>query len=294
MGTGETKGGTLMSNKNPVKAAPPAVLPWWKHPRAIKAGQITFAVGALGLVAWFILVFPYVSTDDARVAATMVRLAPRGVGGSVIRVAVDAGDRVTQGQVLVELDHAQAQEDLARAQSRAIVAREDWVRTQNLSAEKAIATRNYDLAKAADQEAQADLESAQIELDDTYLKSPFDGIVVQRTVEVGDILERGQTALSLADIDHAWVSANVEETKVGRVEIGQPVRIQVDAGGELAGQVSEITSASESQFSLIPMENPSGNFIKLVQRIPIKIRLDNHPGVPLKVGESVEIKIKVH
>ncbi len=94
--------------------------------------------------------------------------------------------------------------------------------------------------------------------------------MVQRTVEVGDILERGQTALDLADIDHAWVSANVEETKVGRVQVGQPVRIQVDAGGKLSGQVSEITSASESQFSMIPMENPSGNFIKLVQRIPIK------------------------
>ncbi len=284
-----------MSPKAPVKTAvPPEAPPWWKHPRAILTGKITLAVGAVGLVAWLIFVFPYVSTDDARVAATMVRLAPQGVGGSVIHVSVDAGDRVTQGQVLVELDHAQAQENLARAQARAIVAREDWVRAQNLSAEKAIAVRNYDLAKAADQEAQADLESAQIELDDTYLKSPFDGIVVQRTVEVGDILERGQTALTLADIGHAWVAANVEETKVGRVEIGQPVRIQVDAGGKLTGQVSEITSASESQFSMIPMENPSGNFIKLVQRIPIKIRLDDHPDVPLKVGESVEIKIKVH
>ncbi len=142
-----------MSSKNPVKTtAPLDAPPWWKHPRAVLAGKVSFAVGALGLVAWFLFVFPYVSTDDARVAATMVRLAPQGVGGSAIHVAVDAGDRVTRGQVLVELDlDAQAQENLARAQARAIVAREDWVRAQNLSAEKAIATRNYDLAKAADQ-----------------------------------------------------------------------------------------------------------------------------------------------
>lgn len=282
------------NTKQPAHPAVPEAKPWWKQPRAVKAAQGSLLVGAIGLAAWLILIFPYVSTDDARVAATMVRLAPQGVGGSVVSVTVDAGDRVAKGQVLVELNHAQAQADLARAQARAIVAHEDWIRAQALSADKAIATRTYELAKAADQEAQADLQSAQIELDNTYLKSPLDGIVVQRTVEVGDILERSQTALTLADTDHAWVAANVEETKVSRVEVGQGVRITLDAGGKLTGKVLEITSASESQFSLIPMENPSGNFIKLVQRIPIKIQLDDHPGVPLKVGESVEIKIKVH
>src|SRR5277367_435626 len=88
--------------------------PWWKQPMAIKTGQASLAVGALGLVAWLIFIFPFVSTDDARVAATMVRLAPQGVGGSVIHVGVDVGDRVAKDQVLVELDHTQAQADLAR------------------------------------------------------------------------------------------------------------------------------------------------------------------------------------
>lgn len=278
----------------PKPPAPPAAIPWWKHPRAILTGKITLGVVILGLIAWLILVFPYVSTDDARIAATLVRLAPQGKGGRVILVAVDVGDKVAKGQVLVELDHSRAQAELDRAQSREVVAREDWLRAQKLTAEKALATRNFELAKAAYEETQSELQSAQIELDDTYLKSPFDGITVQRTVEVGDILEQGQTALTLADMDHAWVAANVEETSIGKVKPGQPVWIKLDAGGKMTGHVSEITSAAESQFSIIPMENPSGNFIKLVQRIPIKVVLDPHPSLPLRVGESVEIRVKVH
>ncbi|HET9869452.1 MAG TPA: HlyD family secretion protein, partial [bacterium] len=87
--------------------------------------------------------------------------------------------------------------------------------------------------------------------------------------------------------------ANVEETSVGRVKVGQPVRVTVDEGGRLTGRVEEITAAAESQFSIIPMENPSGNFIKLVQRIPIRVALDDPSRLPLKAGESVEVRIRV-
>jgi membrane fusion protein, multidrug efflux system len=273
---------------------PPASLPWWKHPRALRMSLVTLTVGAAGLALWLVFFFPYVSTDDARVAATLVRLAPQGSGGLVVRVAVDAGDPVHKGQVLVELDHREAQAELERAQARNAMAQRDWERAQRMAAQKAISARTLQQASTAARESAAELQLARLALDDTYLTSPLDGVVLQRTVEVGDILERAQTALTLADLAHAWVAANVEETGINRVRVGQAARLSLDSGGDLTGRVSEITSASESQFSLIPMENPSGNFIKLVQRIPLKIVLDPHPDVPLKVGQSVEVHIRVH
>lgn len=268
--------------------------PWWKESRAVKAGAWTLFAAVLGCIAWLIFFYPYVSTNDARVAAVLVRLAPQGDGGRIISIAVDAGSPVRKGQVLLELDHSQAQAQLDQAQAKAALALQDWGRAKRLEAQNAVPKSDLDRAQAANQEAQAQLALAQIALDDTYLKSPLDGLVVEKTAEVGDMLERGQSALTLADTGHAWIAANVEETHVGEVKIGQPVRISVDEGGDLTGKVSEITDAAESQFSLIPMENPSGNFIKLVQRIPIKITLDDHPNRPLKVGESVEVHIQVH
>ncbi len=125
------------------------------------------------------------------------------------------------------------------------------------------------------------------------MKSPVDGIVVEKIGVVGNLLESGQVCFIVADVDHAWVSANLQETNVGDVKPGQRVSIHVDEGGNLTGQVQEITTATASQFALLPAENASGNFIKLVQRIPVKITLDPHPDRVLRAGQSVEIKIKV-
>ena len=95
-------------------------------------------------------------------------------------------------------------------------------------------------------------------------------------------------------MDHAWVSANIEETRIAQVKPGQPVSINIDEGGSLTGKVQEITSAAASQFSLLPTENASGNFTKVVQKIPVKIALDPHPGKRiLRAGQSVSIRIRV-
>jgi RND family efflux transporter MFP subunit len=266
---------------------------WWTSPLARKAGAASLAV-TLGLIAfWWFSIHPYVSTDDARVSADLIRIAPDGVSGKLIQVNVLEGDRVTQGEILAEMDHTMYQSQLLRAQSQANLTMANAVRAQRLFKQSALSEQELQAAEAASQSAQADLQVAQTNLDDTYLKSPVAGVVVQKIAVPGNILEAGQVALVVADIDHAWVSANIEETSVGLVQIGQPVQIKVDEGGRLTGKVSEITDASASQFALIPAENASGNYIKLVQRIPVKVALDDHPDRVLKAGQSVEIKIKV-
>lgn len=268
-------------------------LPWWAHERAKRVFKIASVVVVIGFVIWLFLFRPYVSTDDARVAATLVRLAPENTSGKVIRLAVSEGDRVRAGDILLELDHSVAEAHLAKATARASQADRELRRVEQLAAQKGVPPREVDTIRAVAQTADADLQLAQIAYDRTFLKSPTDGVVVQKVVEVGNILEANQTALTIADIDHAWISANIEETAVANVKVGQPVTISIDEGGKLAGKVIEVRAATASQFALIQSENPSGNFTKLVQRIPIKIALDAHPNRPLRAGQSVEIKIRV-
>jgi membrane fusion protein (multidrug efflux system) len=266
---------------------------WWSHPRAKKVISVGLAAAVLGYFAWFLLYRPFVSTDDARVTATLVRLAPEGASGKVIRLAAGEGDRVRSGQVLIELDHAVAEANLAKAKAKATQADRDLGRMEQLAAQHGVPPREVDTMRAAAQTADADLQLAQISYDRTFLRSPVDGVVVQKVAEVGNILEPNQTALTVADIDHAWVSANIEETAVAAVRIGQPVTVRIDEGGELSGKVQEVRAATASQFALIQSENPSGNFTKLVQRIPIKVALDPHPDRTLRSGQSVEIRIRV-
>jgi membrane fusion protein (multidrug efflux system) len=269
-------------------------LSWWKTPLARKSGVAFGIVVFIVILVWFFAFRPYVSTDDARVAEDLIRVAPDGVSGTVLKINVQEGDRVTQGEVLAELDHSTYQAQLLKAQSRAVLAQADLKRAERLHQQGGLSDRDYQAAQSNAQAAEADLQLAQQALDHTFLKSPVDGLVVEKIAVVGNILGQGQVALIVADVDHAWVAANIQETSVGDVKAGQPVEITVDEGGSLKGHVSEINSATASQFALLPAENASGNFIKLVQRVPIKVALDPHPNRVLRAGQSVEIRIRVH
>ena len=266
----------------------------WVKSQRTKWILIAVAIAvAILLIGWWFFVFPYVSTDDARIAATLVRVAPESVGGRIIKLNVDVGSRVKQGDVLVELDHRIAAARLKDAQAQAEYTKRELLRITRLVHQGGLPQKDLDAVQDAADRAEAQLELAQVALEETTITSPINGIVVQKVIEVGDVVQNGQTLVTVADVDSAWVSANIEETDVGFLKIGQPVAVSVDAGGDLTGHVSEIRASTAAQFALIPAENPSGNFTKLVQRIPIKIVLDPHPHQELRAGESVEIKIRV-
>ena len=244
-------------------------------------------------VVWWVYYRSYIYTNDARIMSDVIQIAPQGVGGSVIKLYADEGGDVIAGQTLAELDHRILLAQYEKAKARFDLALSDLERAKDLIKQKFISTQdmdnkqtNYDLAKA-------ELDIAKVNLDNTYLKSPVDGIVIKRSAQEGDIIEPGQSVMIVSDVGSAWVSANIEETSVGRIKIGQKAQISLDEGGSLTGKVSEINSATLAQFSLMPAENASGNFTKVTQRIPIKITLDPHPNKKvLKTGESVTVKIR--
>jgi membrane fusion protein (multidrug efflux system) len=227
------------------------------------------------------------------VDADVIKAANLGASAQIIKIYVKEGDKVKAGDLVAELDHTMAQTQLEKMQASAAFTAMEFKRTKNVASQQGISQQQVDRTYQAATIAQADVKLAQIALDRTYIKSPVDGVVIQKTAQEGNILETNQTAVIIADMGHAWVSANIQEKSVHDVKIGQQVFVSVDEGGELKGKVADVRKASASMFALIPSDNASGNFVKVEQRIPIKIELDPHPDKDLRVGESVQIRIKI-
>ena len=143
--------------------------------------------------------------------------------------------------------------------------------------------------------AKARLDEAQRELDHAVIYAPFDGIVTQvDTVQPGMYLAASMAAFGIISTEHVWVEANPKETELTWVKPGDPVDVTVDTypGRVWKGEVESIAPNSGSEFSVLPAQNTSGNWVKVVQRIPVRIRVDRQPGEPdLRAGMSVEAEI---
>ncbi|MDQ0391171.1 HlyD family secretion protein [Labrys monachus] len=144
-------------------------------------------------------------------------------------------------------------------------------------------------------QAKSAVDSAQRDLNDTVVKAPFDGIVTNvDNLQLGAYLQASQQAFNLVSTEHMWVEASPKETELTYVKPGQPVTVSVDTypGVEWRGKVDTISPASSSSFSLLPAQNTSGNWVKVVQRIPMRVALDPAPdNPPLRVGMSVEVSV---
>ncbi len=151
-------------------------------------------------------------------------------------------------------------------------------------------------ADAAMVRAEAAVKQAQLNLEYTIVKSPVDGVIGRKSVEVGQNVQPGQELLTVVPLKDVWIIANYKETQLRKMRPGQQVRISVDAyGREYKGHVDSIGAATGAMFSLLPPENATGNYVKVVQRVPVRIVLE--PGENqdelLRPGMSVEPKVKV-
>jgi membrane fusion protein (multidrug efflux system) len=145
-------------------------------------------------------------------------------------------------------------------------------------------------------QAQAQVDEAQRQFDHTVIKAPFGGIVTNvPSIAPGKYLPASTTAFFLVDTDHVWIDANPKETELTYVRPGQPVTVTVDSypGVEWHGTVESISPAAAQQFALLPAQNTSGNWVKVVQRIPMRVRVDtsNQNQPPLRAGMSVEVDV---
>ena len=301
-------------------------VPMFRKRRVIIPLGLLLAAALAGGWYWYVNLRGYITSDDAYIDADRVSISSK-ILGRIANLAVDEGDTVAAGQVLVTLDDSDLRAQLAQAtaafrlaqQSVTLArvnlsrARDDFRRADQQYRTSVITKEQFDHARsaldAADAElgiavsrvaaAQAQTGVVQAQLDNTTIRSPFNGNVAKRWALQGDVIQAGQPVFSVYDRSKVWVVANLEETNMDLIRLGEDVGISVDGHPDriFGGRVFQLGGSTAAQFSLIPPNNASGNFTKVTQRVPIKISIEERtPGNPapalLLPGMSVEIRIR--
>lgn len=360
-----------MTDRNNTPAAAPAANPQGRR----KGLTIVAAAVAVAAIAWggwhWMVARNYQTTDNAYVAGNVVQITPQ-VGGTVISIGADDTDYVKPGQVLVQLDAADAlvalaqaesqlaqtvrqirtlyannaplaaqvaqrEADLLRLQSDAARAKDDVDRRRPLTATGAVGKEEFDHAQsvlktasnavaaadAAVRAAKAQLVAAEAQtkgstpedhpsviaaaakvreaylaLQRTRLISPVEGYVAKRGVQLGQRVAAGSPLMTVVGLHNLWVDANFKESQLADLRIGQKTELTADVYGDKTvyhGTVVGLGAGTGAAFSLLPAQNASGNWIKVVQRVPVRISIapEDLAQHPLRVGLSMEAQVDI-
>ncbi|MCC6241317.1 MAG: HlyD family secretion protein [Gemmatimonadaceae bacterium] len=264
----------------------------------------------------------------------LVRLAQ--ADAELAAALATSGDRAREGQASAQVRTAASQRDVGDAQVIAVratvtKAAADLARAKELVGKQIISRAQLDAAQSAYDAATATLtaterqvaaatsgianaqagvrvaearlavaraarENAALQLSYTTIAAPVSGTVSRKQVEVGQLVQPGQTLMSVVSDSGMFVTANFKETQLARIRVGQRVTLEVDAYGDAAeGEIASIASATGAKFSLLPPDNATGNFTKVVQRVPVRIRITKTLGAdrPLRPGMSVVANVRV-
>ena len=193
-----------------------------------------------------------------------------------------------------------ASRTLGIEQSRQRVAevRGTLAKAEGQQAQVSVKTAEVARAEAVLRAAQADLATAELNVEHSIVRAPTDGVVSKRGVELGQVVQPGQPLLALVPLQDVWVIANFKETQLTRIRPGQRAEVKVDSfpGNVFVGTVNSISAGTGSRFSLLPPENATGNWVKVVQRVPVKIQLDGKTAgnpQPLRAGMSAVVTVRL-
>jgi membrane fusion protein, multidrug efflux system len=233
--------------------------------------------------------FGRVTTDDAYIEGRIHTIAAK-ISGTIKTVQVHDNQSVKKGELLFEIDPADYELKVNDAQANLEVKKvlleqvsRDKGRAEALYKQEIFPKERYEnactacnLARAQLRAAEAQLEIARRNLAYTRIWAPSDGCVTKKSVEVGNQIQQGQPLMAVVDMGDIWVTANYKETQLKNVRVGQCAEIKVDTypGNIFTGRVESIMAGTGSVFSLFPPENALGNYVKVVQRIPVKIVFD--------------------
>jgi|SRR6185312_1483064 len=252
----------------------------------------------------------YVSTDNAQVDANTVMLAAK-LSGYITKVNVDDGQTVKKGDVLAEIDerdydnaYQQLSNQLVSIEARRKDAERNFRRLSELYSKGAVSQAQFDTASAGYSEVKAQYESlsaqvaqAQLNLENTKVRAPSDGIIARKSAEVGQLAAPGVPLFGFVSSDGRWVMANFKETDLEDIHIGSKATVDIDAigGKSYKGEVIAISPATGATFTLLPPDNATGNFTKVVQRVPVKIKIVNMADSDLfllRAGLSAIVKVR--
>jgi membrane fusion protein, multidrug efflux system len=311
------------NDEEPIEA-----VPMYKNFKLVIPLFIVILGSAVLAYYWYIGSREYASTDDAYIDANRVSISAK-ILGRIDSLTANEGDAVQSGQILVILDDSDLRSQQAQARTAMVLAQEN-IALANVSLEKAqmdfrramaqikdniITKEQFDhaqsefesakarvgIANAQSNSAKAQLNVIETQLKNTVVLSPMGGVISKRWALAGDVISPGQPIFTVYDLKNLWVTANLEETSVSALRVGDNVEVSVDAYPDMkfSGKVFQIGSNTASQFSLIPPNNASGNFTKITQRVPVKISIQPAIGPSEKMsaqllpGMSVEVKVKL-
>lgn len=206
------------------------------------------------------------------------------------RVA-DGQLRAAQQKLASARDESQSNEAaVGAAQARLAKARADLAQSRTNRKQVDISAAQASSANASVQQARANLAAAELLLSYATIQAPVDGVVTKKSVQLGQIVQPGQALTILVPLRDVWVTANFKETQLKNVHVGQRAEVKVDMYGKtFPGRVDSLAGATGTRISLLPPENATGNYVKVVQRIPVKITLDSLPAeYVLRPGMNVE------
>jgi membrane fusion protein (multidrug efflux system) len=202
-----------------------------------------------------------------------------------------AADAAKSDIAVAQATVGMAEERARQARGAAAQAQASLASAQTAPQQLQITQARAAAAEARVKQAQAALAQAELNLHYTTLKAPADGVVSRKIVEVGQVVQVGQPLLALVSLADVWVTANFKETQLRLMRDGQPATVEVDGlgGKEFKGHIDSIAAATGAKFSLLPPENATGNYVKVVQRVPVKIVLEpgQDPDRRLRPGMSV-------
>jgi membrane fusion protein (multidrug efflux system) len=196
----------------------------------------------------------------------------------------------------------EAEHGIAIAESRLRVARAEELRAQAQLTATSTAPQQVVAVKARAQSADARVEQAraalrQADLNLHYVtvRAPMTGIVSRKSVELGQVIQSGQSLMTIVPLDDVWITANFKETQLTNIRAGQPATIAVDAYGKtFTGHVDSIAAATGARFSLLPPENATGNYVKVVQRVPVKLVLESGQDLQHLLRPGLSVTASVH
>lgn len=266
---------------------------------------LTFLV--MGIMS-FINSLSYQSTDDAFIEGTLVSVAPK-ISGQVLKLHFNDNDFVKKGQLLVEIDPNDYQNKvnelsatLKEAKAKHEFTKKDYERYSKLQLDGLCTKQEYENAKTSFEMSSANIEKleaqlsqAKLNLSYTKIYAPQDGNISSRNVEEGNYVQIGQ-ALTAIVSPNIWIIANFKETQLTNMKAGQEVSIKIDTypNKKFKGKVDSIQKASGAKASLFPPENAVGSYVKVVQRIPVKIVFDeDFSDYTIAPGMSVIPRVKI-
>jgi len=238
-------------------------------------------------------------------ARAQIGIAQANVRTAQTTIGVSAANRTRLQQDLARSTKLRNQDIIPQSEYDAVSANLKATSAQQSTAQDQVAVarnqvtaaqQQVTVAQAVVKQRQTDLDNAKLQLSYTTLVAPANGIVSKKNVQPGQVVQPGQQLIGLVSSGKTWVIANFKETQLEDMKVGQKAKLEIDAypNEEFEGHIESLSAATGARFALLPPDNASGNFVKVTQRVPVKIVLDKEdPQHPLRAGMSVNAIVAV-